>query len=110
VGGFADGLNDYGDGAALHVEIGDREGDTLAVFIDARHDEVAGAGGTGHVGRAYFPKKCRGTELLSADDWVHPADPSFTGKRIISDFKRSWYCSTNSAQVCLVAEIRCGRI
>jgi hypothetical protein len=58
------------------IEIGDGEGDALAVFIDAGHDEMAGARGASHVRRAYFPKKCCGAELLSADNRVHPAVPS----------------------------------
>ena len=94
VGGLADRLDYHRDRAARGIEIGDGEGDALAVLVDAGHDEMAGTRGASHIGRAYFPKKRRGAELLSADDRVHPADPSFTGKHIISDFRRLWYCST----------------
>ncbi len=94
VGGFADRLDDDRDRAAGGIEIGDREGDALAVLVDAGHDEMAGARGACYIGRTYFPQKCCGAELLSADNRIHPVDPSFPGKRMISDFRRLWYCST----------------
>jgi hypothetical protein len=71
-GGLAHRLNDHRDRAARGIEIGDREGNALAVLVDARHDEMSWAGGASHVRRAYFPKKRGGAKLLSADNGIHP--------------------------------------
>ena len=40
-GGLAHRLKDQGDGALLHVFVGDGERDALPLLIDAKHDEIA---------------------------------------------------------------------
>ena len=70
-GGFAHRLDDDGDGAALHVEIGDGQRDSFAMLVDASHDEVSGACRARHVGRLHVPEEGCRTKLFSTSDEKH---------------------------------------
>ena len=48
--GSAHGLHDDGDGALLPVVVMDSDGDTLAIFIHAQDNKLAGLGLLGHHG------------------------------------------------------------
>ncbi len=46
--GLANGLDDHGDGAPLAVEVGDGQGNPLALRVDHHQHELARLGGLGH--------------------------------------------------------------
>jgi hypothetical protein len=73
--GFADGLDDNGDSSLLNAEIRHSQGDSLAMLIDAGHDEMAGASGARHIGRFDVPEEGRGTEEFPAGDEKHYTPP-----------------------------------
>ena len=70
-GGFADRLDDDGDGAASRVEIGYGERNALAVLVDAGHDEVPGPRRARHIRRVHVPEEGRWTELFPTSDEKH---------------------------------------
>ena len=69
--GLAERLDHHGDGALVAVEIGHRQRNALAAFVQAQHDEMAGLRRVRHVGGLHLPQEGRVGERFAADDFVH---------------------------------------
>src|ERR1017187_3964961 len=80
--GFPHRLDDYGDRAVGHIEIGHGQRDAFPMLVDASHHKVSGTCCSRHIRRFHVPEEGRRTELYSTADEKHHTPWKAYGSKI----------------------------